>query len=998
MSGLVTSTLAPARRPRRAPLRAAVVALALLLLGSMIPGQAPRADEAAAAPSLAEMRDWIEAMKAAPRGPFTRIRWFCEDGTILPPQPFACRAHGGGIQHGEWSERTQAIRAQGYPLATLLAELEPADYLGPDGQHERLRQILIERFLVRADDGWVFRRARYYRGAIQLEDETRQSRELLLALADDPWWQAPERFLLLREAVRLLPVDGDHPAATRARDLAIEIAEAAPGFQDLRIKLHGMPDAGDIQRVRDYAKANRDPALDAPLAELAGALETLYAPRAAIERLRALGEHAPDDRLRGLLLEAADRLEHSASLTDRLVETGRIAGALRERIETNTRSPAATLRLLQASLALEQEGFAVASRLVERNADTAASRREQLTWLRALGESLYGAGLLSARQWRHLATAIDGLLEGPSPPASRYATELAYLARVPGWAQRALGFHFDRAIERWADLTPMVRHFTPDRLRDSPLLFYSRLLDGLRDDAGRLTDTRHRLFGASLATGLRPLNPGLARGVLHLPPADGEPFDRQGIYLLPETTATLPPVAGILTRGEGNSLSHVQLLARNLGIPNVVVEDDLVDRIEDHVGDRVVLAVSPGGRVELALDGPRWQPIAGDGEPATDPPIEPDWDKLDLDATALRRLHDLRADDSGRQVGPKAANLGELAHHYPEQVSAGLAIPFGVFRELVEQPIEPGGPSTLDWLAGEYRQLRQIEDSGTRERATAEVLERMRRWLATAELPGDFRERLRERLTETFGSADTAGVFVRSDTNVEDLPGFTGAGLNRTVANVVGFEAIIGSIREVWASPFTERAYAWRQAHMEAPEHVYPAVLLQATVPVDKSGVLVTTDLDTGNRQWLSIAASEGLGGAVEGQAAEELRVHRDSGAVRLLSQATAPTRLAPGPGGGVQRLPADGPSTLLSSAEIDKLRALADDVEARGLLATDATGQHPVADIEFGFVDGRLALFQIRPLVENRRARADAYLVALDRPILDTAGESVDLARPPRR
>ena len=53
-----------------------------------------------------------------------------------------------------------------------------------------------------------------------------------------------------------------------------------------------------------------------------------------------------------------------------------------------------------------------------------------------------------------------------------------------------------------------------------------------------------------------------------------------GIYLLPETVSDLPPVAGILTRGEGSSLSHVQLLARNLGIPNVVVGEERVPAVQ----------------------------------------------------------------------------------------------------------------------------------------------------------------------------------------------------------------------------------------------------------------------------------------------------------------------------------------------------------------------------------------------------------------------------------
>ena len=51
-----------------------------------------------------------------------------------------------------------------------------------------------------------------------------------------------------------------------------------------------------------------------------------------------------------------------------------------------------------------------------------------------------------------------------------------------------------------------------------------------------------------------------------------EDFLSDGIYVVPETVADLPPLAGILTAGPGNPLSHVQLLARNLGIPNVAVD------------------------------------------------------------------------------------------------------------------------------------------------------------------------------------------------------------------------------------------------------------------------------------------------------------------------------------------------------------------------------------------------------------------------------------------
>ena len=46
------------------------------------------------------------------------------------------------------------------------------------------------------------------------------------------------------------------------------------------------------------------------------------------------------------------------------------------------------------------------------------------------------------------------------------------------------------------------------------------------------------------------------------------------------------------------------------------------------------------------------------------------------------------------------------------------------------------------------------------------------------------------------------GCFVRSDTNVEDLDNFNGAGLNLTVFNRKSLDDIYDGLKEVWASPF----------------------------------------------------------------------------------------------------------------------------------------------------------------------------------------------------
>jgi phosphoenolpyruvate synthase/pyruvate phosphate dikinase len=200
-----------------------------------------------------------------------------------------------------------------------------------------------------------------------------------------------------------------------------------------------------------------------------------------------------------------------------------------------------------------------------------------------------------------------------------------------------------------------------------------------------------------------------------------------------------------------------------------------------------------------------------------------------------------------------------------------------------------------------------------------------------------------------------------------------------TVPHVVGFENIMSAIKRVWASPFSERAFRWRQAYMESPEHVYASVLLLKSVAVEKSGVLVTADIENGQTGWLTIALNEGVGGAVSGQTAEELKINMQNGGIRLLAHATDPYKRVLLDEGGVSKMPASGTPALLSQAEIRHLMDFARTVPDRFPKLLDAGGQPVPADIEFGFYQNQLMLFQIRPFLESTRARQNLFLNNLD-------------------
>jgi len=216
------------------------------------------------------------------------------------------------------------------------------------------------------------------------------------------------------------------------------------------------------------------------------------------------------------------------------------------------------------------------------------------------------------------------------------------------------------------------------------------------------------------------------------------------------------------------------------------------------------------------------------------------------------------------------------------------------------------------------------------------------------------------------------------------------------VPNVVGFDAIIAAIRTVWASPFSERAFSWRQSLMDHPEHVYASVLLHRSVASEKSGVLVTADIDTGDRSTLTVVTSPGVGGGVDGQAAEALRINLNNNVVHLLSSSSARTQRVLPPTGGITEVRAAAPDYLLHSNEIAQLIGLARALPRQVPQLVDSSGQPAAADVEFGFVGGRLMLFQIRPFLQNRAAARSQTLLELDAALSASSTRRVNMMLPP--
>ena len=932
-----------------------------------------------ATPQTTEFKNWIKAMKKDPKGPFISIHWYCNDGEVLPPEPYACNQHGGGIQHGKLNKKALILRENGYWIANLLAGIDAKNTLARDDFLDWYNQLLIEKFLFRTDNGWILEKAQFYRGAIQEENERDGARILLIALAAKPEWIGL-RYPALRIGAQLLPHGADSTSIQKVRQWSVALNDKDKGFIKLRTKIHMSPDAGDANLVREYAKNIGNHSLQIEYLELAEEIDRIFQTSPLPELLEQNAKlFSGGPWLQEILRKAGKAYSSNNSPESHYITTAHLLSDLRNALP-NIHDLPVRLRILDLSLAVETANFKASTQL--KSTLEKASRQERIFWLQNAALAAYGIGYINLRSLDAVHASIQRLQQ-QQISLNYYFNELKYLARVPGWSTQELRFQFYQSMMKLAEIEPNAKLFIQDMLRGSPMLFFSQTLDSLSRDASQLVGTTHKFFDRQIEIGLHALNPGLARGKLYATAdlTDFATFDPQGIYLLPETISELPPIAGIITIGEGNPLSHVQLLARNLGIPNITVNENLLEKIQAHDGETIVMAVSPNGLVELNSDSRQWQDFFATKPIQENVVIRPDLEKLDLTVREFIDLGSLRAFDSGRIVGPKAAKLGELYYHYPDKVAKGLAIPFGMFRAIVlDAPYKNTEQNVFEWMESQYAVIHALPSgSDLRKQITESFRAELYDIIINTDIGDHYRNELRKTMLKTFGTTEV-GVFIRSDTNVEDLPGFTGAGLNLTLFNVVGMDNIFKGINKVWASPFTLRAFSWRQSLMETPQHVYPAILLMQTVANDKSGVMVTQNINTGDMDILSVATNEGVGGAVDGQSAESLQIDMSNGEIRLLATASAPFRKVPSPEGGIVELPVSGSETVLKPNEIQQLVKFAKELPNTFPAIKDDKGLPAPADVEFGFYNGKLQLFQLRPFLQNSKAQENSYLINMDK------------------
>jgi hypothetical protein len=438
------------------------------------------------------------------------------------------------------------------------------------------------------------------------------------------------------------------------------------------------------------------------------------------------------------------------------------------------------------------------------------------------------------------------------------------------------------------------------------------------------------------------LNTGKAVGRIHIIDRldDTVEIGDNEILILKELPISLPQVRGIIVAKPSTPLSHVNILAKGWGVPNVYIKD--ADKLFKEFDTFWVSLDAKLTDYDLKR--------ADIEEVKKNPTTEESAAPSDLKVTKIASLREMRKKDS-IIYGSKSANLGEMMNEKIPGVIVpdGFTVPFYWYDKFMK---DNGFDRTVDALLDD-------NDFVHNPRIRRQKLEEFRQTIQN----GNFDKNLKTEIIKKWKiSLKGQGVFVRSSSNAEDLPNFSGAGLYSSVANVKTEGKIIEALKTVWASLWNFEAYEARVRNYVNQRAVYMSALIQVGIDMDSGGVMFTKDpFDPENKNAVYIAAVWGHNDPITGNkfVPEQLLFNPKSNAVQVLTLSQQDNILKFGAGGDL----------IKTNAAVS--RRVLTDRNVRELVKTAATikrifGGKKEQDIEWGIMNGRVYVLQARPYIEK--------------------------------
>lgn len=831
---------------------------------------------------------------------------------------------------------------------------------------------------------------------------------------------------------------------------ALELAELDPTFFNTRAEIHQDPSFATTAKVRTYLAQVINPELKRRGEQILADLLALFGEGGVNELMTTYDLESPSatEELRrlGILLRSIGEvkevlrtaagpapvnqtLERTLNLIAELgrasMQTAEHIKDLGERIGSNERYSAdcandrsinCIYEFFDLSRLLQREifslGFLLQQKLVQHRISLTVG--QTLLLMRAYFSANLALGLSSPESVADFHESLGDLLSSTKFQSVQLHSSLALVESETRKAQQRIRDIFNPLIERYSQFVEKSEAdlVVDEVLRSSTILPMENILSNLSFKISEISEIQFSLNMKKLNTPFRILNQGISKGTVYFP-SEAELDDPDyywnpnGIYLLRKTPAQIHKVAGIITSHSGSLISHVQLIASNLGIPNIYMPFSGIEKVARELdGKPVMLFALKNGEASIK------NLVA---VTATENEVYHKYnqvkfqDKVQLELPHLETFHpvtldSLRYDD--KVAGGKAKGQGELSRLFPNTVPTGIVLPFSIYWHHINRkytdPKTGKEHSLYDYIKSLLADSKIKGDSKEASEKRREVFTRIRQAISRIKLAPELEAFLITKFTTRApkGQVDfyERGVFVRSDTNAEDLATFVGAGLNDTVPNVQAINPgqrisqsdfhlqhaynVMDAIKSVWASPFTEKAYSWRKELIENPWDVVPSVLIQVGINSEKAGVMIVGDPQSKDETDLVyIAANEGIGvTTVNGEKSPEVvTVSRKSGVVQTARTTNAKEKwaLKAWPHSGLIKTPAGIVKPIITEDVARQLAHMGDGIQKH--MASKYGYRNMKWDLEFCVLGGKAYLVQVRPFIGNQVFRDTALLKVLE-------------------
>ena len=416
------------------------------------------------------------------------------------------------------------------------------------------------------------------------------------------------------------------------------------------------------------------------------------------------------------------------------------------------------------------------------------------------------------------------------------------------------------------------------------------------------------------------------------------------ILVLDEVPLQLPPVAGVITSQPSTPLSHINLLAKGWGIPNAYIKN-ATTLLKQYDGWWVTFDAKRDTYAIKRADVDQLREYQRRLAQRLDV-MRP---KFNLAETRLLSLGQQRA-RAGIAFGGKSANLGEVMNSRLPGIVVpnGFTIPFYYYDQFLK------ANKLDDAIYALLNDQKFVHDPVYR-RGRLEVL---REQMKKARFDEGLRTRVLQRVAQQYAGK---GLFVRSSSNSEDLPKFSGAGLYTTVPNVRGDQQLVDAIKTVWASLWNFEAYEARERASVDHSKIFMAVLIQEGINSESSGVMITADpFDRDNKEAIYISAKRGLGiKVVEGKrVAEQIIFRQRANAIQVLTRSDEESLLTFDERGGVKEVAITGERVVLTDNVVRRLVQAANSIRR-------VFGNRD-QDIEWAYMKGQIYIVQSRPYISG--------------------------------